>query len=175
MDKTIRPNIPKGTASCDAQGILITDRWLVANGRRYALADLHDLHIVAWSTCRIRLASLIGAVALPAAALLAAPYASSAVLWESVALLSCSLLLVAVATLKTHPRRHAIWAIVRPSGNTVELFATSDATLCGKWARLIARAAAAARDPANQQQRRNDLKTAPRRHPDPVGPAVAQD
>lgn len=150
MDKTILPNIPAGTASCDGQGIMITDRLLVVNGKRYALADLHDLHIVAWSTCRIRLASLIGAVALPVAALLAAPYASSAVLWESVALLSCSLLLVAVATLKTHPRRHAIWAVVRPSGNTVELFATSDATLCGKYARLIARAASAARDPANR-------------------------
>jgi hypothetical protein len=150
MDKTILPNIPAGTAACDGQGIMITDRLLVVNGKRYALADLHDLHIVAWSTCRIRLASLIGAVALPVAALLAAPYASSAVLWESVALLSCSLLLVAVATLKTHPRRHAIWAVVRPSGNTVELFATSDATLCGKYARLIARAASAARDPANR-------------------------
>lgn len=150
MDKTILPNIPAGTASCDGQGIMITDRLLVVNGKRYALADLHDLHIVAWSTCRIRLASLIGAVALPVAALLAAPYASSAVLWESVALLSCSLLLVAVATLKTHPRRHAIWAVLRPSGNTVELFATSDATLCGKYGRLIARAASAARDPANR-------------------------
>jgi hypothetical protein len=167
MDKSILPNTPGSTASCDGQGIMITDRWLVVNGKRYALADLRDLHIVTWSTCRIRLASLIGAVALPVAALLAAPYASSALLWESIALTSSALLLVAVATLKTHPRRHAIWGIVGPAGNTVELFATSDATLCGKWARLIARAAAAAREQAARDGRRD--------RPEPVGPAAAQD
>jgi hypothetical protein len=170
MNKSFLPNIPGGTVTCDGQGIMITDRWLVVNGKRYALADLHDLHIVTWSTCRVRLASLIGAVALPAAALLAAPYASSAALWESVALTSCALLLVAVATLKTHPRRHAIWAVVRPSGNTVELFATSDATLCGKWARLIARAASAARDPARQPHRDAAVN-----RPAPAEPAAAQD
>lgn len=126
-----------------AHGVLVTDRWFIVCGRRYAINDLRDLTYVKWSMCRARSTGVIGAVALPLMALLISPYAASILLWQAVALGSCLLLSIALASMWFHPRRYAIWGSV--DDRTVELYSTTSQIEWGRIGRALRRASESAR------------------------------